>query len=328
MVRVGLIGAGAVGARHRAAVENHDASSLVAVCDLDRGRAAAVAEPCGASVHTDHLQMMAQTELDVVIVNTPHATHVPIARDAVDRGIAVLVEKPMGITGAECRELRAAASAAGIPVVAGHLQPFMPEVAAARTAIEQGRIGTLRRTADWRATNYAPGKRPPWFFDAAVAGGGAMINLGGHCVDRTLFLTAARAQSVSAQVMCRWGAPVESDADYVITLDSGVIATITLRSFPDAVRNEIEVVGDLGTITVGPAFGAVLTTADERIVLHEASADDNRIAFARQWDNLISVLDGHPSAVDEHHATHVVDIVTIGYESARQGGAALAVQQE
>ncbi len=328
MVRVGLIGAGAVGPHHRTVVEGHDESSLVAVCDLDTERAATVAAPCAAAVFADHIEMMEQIELDAVIVNTPHATHLPITLDAIYRGIAALVEKPLGITGVECRQLRNAAATAGIPVVAGHLQTFMPEVAAARAAIDQGRIGQVRRTTDRRATNYAPGQRSPWFFDADMAGGGAMINVGGHCVDRTLFLTGGRAQTVSAQLMCRWGSPVESDADYVITLDNAVVATITLRSFPANSRNEIEVVGDLGTITVGPQLGTVLTTAEGRTVLHESTRDDVQTAFAEQWSNFLGVLAGRPSAIDEHHATHVVDVVTTGYASARQGGASLPVPQD
>lgn len=321
--RIGIIGAGAVARLHATAIERHPDTVLAAVCDLDPDRAAVVAGPAAATVFTNHEQMLAEAGLDAVIVNTPHATHLPITLAALERRIAALVEKPLAITASDCRQLIDASVLTGTPVVAGHLQRFMPEVVAAQRAIDEGRIGAMLRADERRAVDYRPGTRPAWFHDPAISGGGAMINVGGHCVDRTLALTGARVLAVRATLLCRWGSPVETDAHYDLDLVGGGNATITLRSLPPRQHNEVDVVGELGTITVTTTEGTVLRTPDDTVVLHDPAPSDTQTAFEDQWANFVAVLGGAESIVPLDHALHVVDVITAGYRSAAAGGASV-----
>lgn len=319
--RIGIIGAGAVAGRHATSIDRHPDTDLVAVCDLDAARAASVADPAQAQVFTDHEALLASGKVDAVIVNTPHATHLPITLAALQHGIAALVEKPLAVDPGGCRELIDASVRSGTPVVAGHLQRFMPEVAAAQRAIAEGRIGAVLRADERRSVDYRPGTRPAWFHDAAVSGGGAMINVGGHCVDRTLALVGRRVVAVRARVLHRWGSPVETDAHYDLDLDDGSQATVTLSSLPPQARNEVEVVGELGTIAVAMGHGSVLRAGDEVVPLHVPTPDDGQDAFDAQWANFADVLSGKESAVSLDHALHVVEVITAGYRSAAAGGA-------
>lgn len=317
--RIAIIGAGAVAGLHGTSIARHPDTELVAVCDLDATKAAAVS--ASAQPFTDYEQMLASVDLDAVIVNTPHATHVPITLAALRHGAAALVEKPLAIDPAGCREVIDAATLAGLPVVAGHLQRFMPEVVAARQAIADGRIGKVLRVDERRSVDYRPGTRPAWFHDATISGGGAMINVGGHCVDRTLALVGSRVASVRASLLRRWGSPVETDAHYDLDLVDGRQATVTLSSLPPQDRNEAEVTGELGTIAVLQSRGAVLRTPDSTEELYVPTPQDGQNAFDAQWANFVDVLAGKESAVSLDHALHVVEVITGGYRSAAAGGA-------
>jgi predicted dehydrogenase len=146
-----------------------------------------------------------------VIVNTPHALHLPMALDAAHRGLHVLVEKPMATTVADCDTMLAACAAAGVTLAIGHIQHFFPDKVTAHELVASGELGDVVLVRDHRSTDYRPGTRPDWFFSPEVAGGGALMNIGGHCLDRTLWFGGGRAVELSASTAHRFGSPVETD---------------------------------------------------------------------------------------------------------------------
>src|SRR6185295_14817169 len=94
VVRIGVIGAGAIARRHIDVLERREGVSVAAVCDTDAARASALADRMGATAHTDWAEMLG-TELDAVFVCTPPVVHAPPAIAAFQRGLAVYLEKPL-----------------------------------------------------------------------------------------------------------------------------------------------------------------------------------------------------------------------------------------
>lgn len=322
MLRVGLIGAGAVADLHLAAIAGHPDSVTVAVCDLDPVRAAAVAARAGGSdvaSYDDHRRMLDEAGLDAVIVNTPHALHAPMTVEALERGIAVLVEKPLANDLPGCDAVLAAGRASTAALAVGQIQHFLPEKVAAARAIAEGRIGSVLAVDDRRTTDYRPGSRPGWFFDRRVSGGGAMINIGGHCIDRTVWLAGSRAAAVRARMLSRWDVPVETDAWFELELASGVTASITVRSDQTERRDELTVVGEHGSLSVVAKHGAWLQVDGRTTQLHASRPTDIAAGFAAQWDDFVTVATGGVGAVPLAHARHVVEVVTAGYAAATRG---------
>ena len=84
--------------------------------------------------------MLAEADLDAVVIAAPTTSHLPLALAAIERGIAVLVEKPLAATPAEADQIVAAASARGAPPVqVGHIERFNPADPRARAAA-RGRL--------------------------------------------------------------------------------------------------------------------------------------------------------------------------------------------
>jgi len=105
-VSVGLIGSGGITKTHLTAYREHpEQVSLAGVCDIDEAAAASTAEEFGVETWTDYETFVVGTDVDAVDICLPHHLHYPVAKAALSAGKHVLVEKPLGISMAECVDL-------------------------------------------------------------------------------------------------------------------------------------------------------------------------------------------------------------------------------
>jgi predicted dehydrogenase len=127
-IRVAVVGAGTFGRNHLRVIRQIDRAALVAVVDADRGRAADAAAryECAAPPSLAELE----GQVDAAIVATPTITHVDIAAELIERGIDVLVEKPIAPDPASAQRLIDAAARRGRVLQVGHLERFNPAVTA------------------------------------------------------------------------------------------------------------------------------------------------------------------------------------------------------
>lgn len=319
-MRLGIIGAGAVAGLHAQGAADLPGLTLAAVCDLNADTAAKAAGPWGAAVYTDYQEMLAAGVVDAVVINTPHSLHKDMVVAAAAHGVHVLVEKPMATTLADARIMEEACAAAGVVMVVGMIQHFMAEKLALLAALESGVLGRVLMIHDYRSTDYRPGSRPDWFFDKAVSGGGAFINIGAHCTDRSLWIGGAPAVRISSTTLNRFGAPVETDGTMELLLANGVQLRIAIVSDTPEHIDEMLVVCEFGTVTVDPRQGTFMEVDGVRTVLHTRSARDIEDAFTAQLADFFAAVDsGVEPAVSGDHAKHVVELVLAAYESAESG---------
>lgn len=292
---------------------------LAAVCDLRPEAAERVASPWGASVYGDYLAMFREAGLHAVIINTPHALHLEMVLAAAEHGLHVLVEKPMATTVADCDRMIQACRAAGVSLVIGQIQHFLPEKLAAEDVLASGELGRVLMIRDYRTTDYRPGTRPDWFFSEAMAGGGALMNIGGHCLDRSLWFGGAPVESVSASTLKRFGVPVETDGAIALTLKNGVHVSISVVS--DAVQrlDEILIVCEFGTLSCSPHHGTLVRRDGVSRTVWEPHPEDIQEGFFLQLQDFITVLDGGVPKVSVGHARHIVEVVLAAYEADRTG---------
>lgn len=328
-MRIGLIGAGAVAPYHCAAAASLDGVQLVAVCDIDEAAARRAAAGCpDAAVFTDHRSMLAAGVVDAVIVNTPHATHLPIGVDAAAAGAHVLVEKPMATTLEDCDRLVAACESAGVALTVGHIQHYLPEKVAAQRVLASGELGTVRMVRDNRSTDYRPGTRSPWFFSPEIAGGGALMNIGGHCIDRALWLGAGRAVEMLATTVNRFGSAVETDGAMMLRLDNGVAVSIVVVSDPATRGDLVTIVCDGGVIEIDPRHGTTVHIDGRSRLVHRSHPDDIQSAFTAQLEDFQRVVQGGTPTVPIAHARHVVELILAAYRSAEEGSALLFAEAD
>ena len=137
---IAVIGAGQIGRTHIDRALRSASVELVAIADPMPG-AAEVAREAGVAFFADHRAMLEQMRPRAVVVATPNSLHAPIAIDALERGAAVLVEKPIADTLEQSQRICDASRATGLPVLVGHQRRHNPIIRKARALIADGVLG-------------------------------------------------------------------------------------------------------------------------------------------------------------------------------------------
>ena len=233
--RVGLIGLGAMGRNHLRLLSERKDARLVAVADPVPG-ALDVAANGGAQGYAEPLAMLAEAELDAVVIASPTTTHHPLALAALDRGIAVLVEKPLAATPGEADDLVDAARSRGVPIQVGHVERFNPAV------LELGRL----LETGWLSTVYAITSRRAGPFPARIRDVGVTMDLATHDVDILSFVAAERPMRVSAETAQRVHQDHEDLLFGLLSFPSGTIGMIDVDWLTPAKRRTLTVVGEEG----------------------------------------------------------------------------------
>jgi len=241
-LRLALLGHGFIGKMHEQAAT---------ACGLDVSYVCRSADDWQAAVQAD--------DVDAVVIGTPNALHHPQAMAALRAGKHVLVDKPMAITTAEGEEMAQTAAASGLTMLVGHMWRYRNEVIAARDRIAAGAVGRPVRT---RGYGIHAGWGPSgWFTDPALAGGGALIDMGIHAIDTVRFLLGdPQPVRVQASLGTAYG-DYAVDDDGVVTIDwsNGVRSVVEFGWWQprlDGVEADTEVFGTAGYERVWPQFTA------------------------------------------------------------------------
>jgi predicted dehydrogenase len=189
-VKVGVIGLAWPGNEHLKGYVACPHSEIVALCDIDTELLARQAKEYSVSkTFTNYRKMLALRELDAISICVPNDLHMPMAVDALAAGKHVLCEKPPALSPRQAREMADAAKKAKRVLMYALVQRFGPEARVLRKFIDGGQLGDLYfgRTAYLRRRGIPLGKEG-WFINKKRSGGGSLIDIGVHCLDRAWWL--------------------------------------------------------------------------------------------------------------------------------------------
>jgi predicted dehydrogenase len=248
-LRIGVVGGGWFASRrHLPDIGRCARAELAAVCRRDPGELQRIAEHFGhPACYTDYRQMLAEAALDAVLVCTPHALHAPQAKAALERGLHVLVEKPLALAVAEAEALAGLARERSLVLGVAVNPPYWAHCHAVRQWVSEGRIGELEQVdLRWLGSVEAlygrsplpetlPGLVRPSLFrgDPALAGGGHLMDAGSHLVSELLWVTG---QSPAAVTALMDDPANDLRANVALELANGAMATICVRGdsrYPD-----------------------------------------------------------------------------------------------
>ncbi|WP_315764485.1 Gfo/Idh/MocA family oxidoreductase [Sphingomonas sp. Y38-1Y] len=183
--RIGFLGTGWIGRHRMAAMLDTGAVEAAAICDPSPECAAEAAALAPGAVQVDGLDAMLAQDLDGIVIATPSALHAEQSIAALNAGVAVFCQKPLGRSAAEARAVVDAARAAdrllGLDLSYRHTAA-MAEIAALVRGGALGRVFAVDLTFH---NAYGPDK--PWFYDPVQSGGGCVVDLGVHLVDLALW---------------------------------------------------------------------------------------------------------------------------------------------
>jgi predicted dehydrogenase len=235
-LRLGLAGLGSMGRNHLRVISTSPDTVLAAVADPAAEALAAAVEQTGAHGFADPLEMIATAELDGVVIACPTTNHGALAIAAIERGLPVLVEKPLAATVEDALAIVAAGRKKGVPIQVGHVERYNPAV------LEMGRL--LR--AGWLSTIYAITSRRAGPFPARIRDVGVTVDLGTHDVDMLSWIAGERPVRVYAETAQRIHATHEDLTFGLMHFPSGATGFLDVDWLTPAKRRSLTVVGEEG----------------------------------------------------------------------------------
>lgn len=220
--RIGIFGAGLIGREHAKHILNAEGVELAAIADPSPA-AAETATLHDVPLYESYEELLDQAHVDAVIVALPNAMHADAAVAAIERGVPVLVEKPLADSIEAAARIVEASERTGVPVLVGHQRRFAPDISAAKEFIEQGGLGDIIAAgilSTWRKSDV--------YFEAAwrtqKGGGPVLINLI-HDIDVIRHLVGEIESVVALGSNKARSFAVPDTVGAVLNFENGAIAT-------------------------------------------------------------------------------------------------------
>lgn len=253
-VKWGVIGCGGIADRRTIpGMMLADNAELVAVMDSQMEAAERVKEKYNAKYAFDDMnKLLALDEINAVYIASPVFCHKDQVEAACKAKKHILLEKPIGLDIAEAEEIIKLCEDAGIKLGVGFMMRFHAYHEKMKEVISQGKIGKLV-SARAEFTCWYPTMDNCWRQEAKLSGGGAMMDMGIHCIDLIRYITGAEFTDVAGiidnQVFEYNGV---EDAGYLIgKLDNGAVAYVGANfNIPDEIAKcALEFYGTAGSLT-------------------------------------------------------------------------------
>jgi predicted dehydrogenase len=249
--KITMLGTGLIGDFYTATLHSQRSRDRVEVVySRSEERGAAFSNRWDIPVHTTSLEAaISHPDTDVVVVALPNHLHEEVIGKVADAGKAVLCTKPLARSGAEAKRILEKVESAG--VFAGYLEDlvYTPKTLKAINSVHQGAIGDVT----WvRSRETHPGPHSAWFWDKDQAGGGAIVDLGCHCIEIIRNFVGKGNRPV--EVMC-WADTLvhpiraEDNAVALVKFESGALGQFEVSwTFRGGMDLRDEVAGTEGTI--------------------------------------------------------------------------------
>lgn len=191
-LKVAIIGLGHLHPRgYMTLFENCPDTEVVAAFDFDEELVDGFCKDYGIRSYTDLRTLLGSERFNIAAIFLPHCDCADAAIQCAERGIHLLVEKPLAKTADEVRAVREAVKRNRVRVTTGYCWRFHPVIRAMKDCIERGFIGSIvsveARLAAGRVERYIRG-HAGWMLEKAKSGGGPMVNLGVHWIDALCYL--------------------------------------------------------------------------------------------------------------------------------------------
>lgn len=306
-LKVGLVGLGNIGRTHIRILTSMDRVELVGVCDLNRELADKYAKEHGTTAYYTHTELYEKSGLEAVVIAVPHYDHPAISIDAFERGIHVLLEKPLAVHVQDSKRTIDSYEAARktYPDLTFGLMfqertlPFYKKV---KEMIQSGQLGRLMRvtwinTAWFRSQTYydSGGWRATW----AGEGGGILTNQCPHNLDfyQWVFGVPARING-HAHIGKYHNIEVEDEVTAYFEHENGMVGHFMVTTAESPGTNRLEIVGENGK----------LIYENEKLVYHKNNI--STLTFLKEskdgFANVLTEQSEIPVNTDEPSGHHVV----------------------
>ena len=258
-VRTGIIGLGNMGSSHARDCDESEAIELAALCDVNPDKLEEIGSAYEAMPYLDGNEMMERADLEAVIIATPHYDHTPLSIAAMERGIHVLCEKPVGVHVKDVQKMidayeRAKQKYPQLKFGAMFQQRTMSSWRKIKEMIDDGLLGTMVR-ATWIVTTWF---RTQHYYDTGSwratwggEGGGVLLNQCPHNLDLYQWLLGMPERVHGFASIGKYHRiEVEDEVTGVFHHANGMVGHLITTTAESPGTNRLELVGENGRLIV------------------------------------------------------------------------------
>lgn len=239
-LRAAVVGTGSMGRNHARVYAEIEDVELVGVADPGAQARSDVARRCHTRAFDDYRVLLDAEKPDLVSLAVPTHLHYTIASDLIERGIHVLVEKPISSTVGQGRALIEQARARGVRLGVGHVERCNPAVITLKSHLEGDELGRIFQISTRRISP----------FPSRVTDVGVVLDLATHDLDVMYYLTDAEVARVSAETAGQMGQAAEDMLCGLLRFDNGIIGLLHVNWLSPTKIRELMVNGERGMFVV------------------------------------------------------------------------------
>lgn len=325
LLKVGILGSGRAGQRQAIGFSQAEDSEITAVFDINREAAESVAKEFNANVCTKW-QDMFELGIDILVIATPHNLHTGPAIEAANRGINIMMEKPLATNMEESRQIVDICKANKVKLATSHVHRFREEVQIVKQWIDEGEIGDIMMIRE-TMNGQKPNPFPQWLSSKEIAGGGVFMYGTIHGLDRLRWFAGSEVCEVFGKLkFFSEGDEVEDGGVASLQFTNGIIASVSACSpgYPAKPANwDTELYGTRGMTRLRIGGWAELSNSRGQKKIETAHISDKlgiHYNFVRQAEDFnSSIIDDREPAVSGFDGLKSTEMVLKIYESAKTG---------
>jgi predicted dehydrogenase len=352
-LKVAIVGLGHLHPRgYMTLFQNCPKTDVVAAFDRDESLLAGFCQDFGIKAYTDLDKLLNAQKIDIAAIFLPHCDCAEAAVKCADRGIHLLVEKPIARTADEVRTVAEAVKRNGVKITTGYCWRYHPVVRSMKDCIEQGLIGGIvsveARLAAGRVDRYIKG-HAEWMLEKAKSGGGPLYNLGVHWIDLLMYLLRDDIKEVCAvNTRASDKYDIEDSSVAMLRFGKGAVGMLSTSyivpdCFPNGRDLYIGIKGTNGVLAYAPRYEGEQASGNAgQTDILELYSDSEKLAGASARKFLFDLdkvsgysgymgkayLDGFVDSIIEDRepfitigqAIDVLSVVDAIYRSDRSGG--------
>lgn len=328
-IRVGVVGMGFMGGMYASILSRLEGAALAGVCDVAAGRAEEAGSTFGVPSYTEIGALLEHGSLQALCVCGPEDTHHQSAITALNRGVAVLVEKPLASTMEDAQAICDAATHNGAILSVGHVLRFDYRYAEVQEATARGQIGEVQSLHARRWNTRSAQHR--------LRGRSSLpLFLGVHDYDLVRWIAGAEPTRVVAESRSRVlrdeGYPIEDTTIALIGFANGALACVEAgwilpEGHPSGFVQQLDVLGARGMLSLEGSAAGLTAISDDRATWPDAALWPTVRgavggALERQIQHFVgSVAEDRPPLVGGMDGLVAVRVALAVEESARSGAA-------
>jgi predicted dehydrogenase len=240
MTRVAVIGVGSMGKNHVRVYSEMPNVELVAVVDANFELAERVGKSNHVPAYDDYFEMIDQTKPEAVSIAVPTSLHYQVAKDILELGCHVMVEKPIASTAEQAQNLVELADRLGTILMVGHIERYNPAIIELKRRLDQNELGRIFQI---HARRLGP-------FPTRIQDVGVIMDLAPHDLDIMRYLTGREVSRVHAETKQILHETHDDMFAGLVRFDNGILGVLEINWLTPTKIRELYVTGERGMFQV------------------------------------------------------------------------------